>query len=206
MAVMPDLSFETRWRLEGKSVIAGLDEAGRGPLAGPVVAAAAILPHGFINFGIADSKLLPASKRDSIYDLILASGIIFAVGIINHRTIDKVNIYRASQLAMMKAVGRLPLEPDMLLIDGMRINDLGTDQEKVIKGDMKVMSIAAASIIAKVTRDRIMEKFDRIYPGYGLAKHKGYPTHDHIKALCKLGPCPIHRRTFGPVRDVFTEY
>jgi ribonuclease HII len=200
--VFPDLSFETRWRSNGKKIIAGLDEAGRGPLAGPVVAAAAILPEGFKNFGIADSKLLSAPARERIFELIINSDIIYSIGIINHLWIDKVNIYRASQLAMMKAVERLPFRPDLLLIDGMNIKDLAIEQEKVIKGDRKVLSIAAASILAKVTRDRIMERFDRIYEGYGLARHKGYPTAAHVAALKEKGITAIHRKTFGPVREI----
>jgi ribonuclease HII len=198
----PTFQYEQKFLDQGFALIAGVDEAGRGPLAGPVVAAAAILPEGFRNFGLRDSKLLSESMRDQLYSEILVSGILFGVGIVNHRVIDRINIYHATQLAMRKAISRLPIKPEVLLVDGMKISGVGMVQEKVVQGDRKVLSIAAASVIAKVTRDRIMRKFDLIYPGYGLAKHKGYPTKSHCECIGKMGLLPIHRRTFGPVLRV----
>lgn len=201
-AGFPTCLYERKYLAQGFKVIAGVDEAGRGPLAGPVVAAAAILPEGFRNFGLRDSKLLPEDVRDELYEKILESGILFGIGIVNHRVIDRINIYQATQLAMRKAISRLSRKPQVLLVDGMKLSGVGMVQEKVVKGDRKVLSIAAASVIAKVTRDRIMQKFDLIYPGYGLAKHKGYPTKSHCTCIRKNGLLPIHRKTYGPVLRV----
>ena len=201
----PTLIFENRYRKKGYHCVAGLDEAGRGPLAGPVVAAAAVLPRGFKNFGLKDSKLLPEKERERLFALILNSDIIFGIGIVNHKIIDKINIYQATQLAMKKAILRLVRKPDVLLVDGMKLNFTEISQERIVKGDRKVLSIAAASVVAKVTRDRIMQKFDLIYPGYGLEKHKGYPTKAHCLALKKLGITPIHRKTYGPVREIIAD-
>lgn len=196
---MPDLSYEDRYRHLG--TVAGIDEAGRGPLAGPVVAAAAVLPPGFINFGITDSKLLSEKKREEFYSRIMEEGIITAVGIVNHQVIDQINILQATHLAMRKALSRLPVDVHILLIDGLKLPGVKQKQEKVIKGDQKVLSISVASIVAKVTRDRIMKCFDEIYPGYGFASHKGYPTKSHREAIKKLGVTSVHRRTFGPVAE-----
>ncbi len=199
----PTLEYEKKYLLQGFCHIAGIDEAGRGPLAGPVVAVAAILPDDFENFGIRDSKMLSEKKRDELFDRILASKVLYGIGIVNHKKIDQINIFQATQLAMKKAIEKLPCKPDVLLVDGMKLRFTDTPQEKIIKGDQKVLSIAVASVIAKVTRDRIMQKFDLKYPGYGLARHKGYPTKSHCEAINTKGLLPIHRLTYGPVREVY---
>jgi len=196
---IPDFHFEESYILKGFSRIVGVDEAGRGPLAGPVVASAVWLPENLAKWGIKDSKLLTATKRDEIFDLLINSDADIGIGIVNHKKIDEINIYQAAKLAMIKAIKRLSIFPDCLLVDGMSLDNFSICYEKIIKGDRKVLSIAAASIVAKVTRDRIMERFDLLYPGYGFAKHKGYPTKFHIEQLTKLGVSPIHRRTFKPV-------
>jgi len=202
MGHWPNLTREKKYCTAGCCRIVGLDEAGRGPLAGPVVAAAAWLPAGFRNFGIKDSKLLSEAERERLFALFGKSGIVFSVAIVNHRDIDRINIYEASQLAMRKAVKRLPFEPDMLLVDGMKLKGVSTAQERIVKGDRKVLSIAAASIAAKVTRDRIMRRIHEALPQYGFAKHKGYPTAEHVRLLKKHGVSYFHRRTFGPVRKI----
>jgi ribonuclease HII len=195
----------------GLKLVAGVDEAGRGPLAGPVVAAVAVLkPEMAAEFStsgffdkLKDSKLLSAEKRDEFFDLIKESFFETAVGICDHATIDRVNIFQATFLAMKMAIGNLKTKPDYLLIDGkFPIPNLSLRQEAIINGDAIIFSIAAASVIAKVTRDRMMEKFHEQYPQYGFLNHKGYGTKVHLEALTKYGPCPIHRRSFGPVSDL----
>ena len=176
--------------------IAGVDEAGRGPLAGPVTAAAVILPHGFIPEGLDDSKKLNASKREKLYEIIVQNALDWKVVSIDHRTIDAMNILRATFLAMEKAVRGLTLLPEYVLIDGRDFPLSGIPGEAVIGGDGKSVSIAAASILAKVTRDRLMIAYDAQFPGYGFAAHKGYGTRAHREAIRSLGPCEIHRRSF----------
>jgi ribonuclease HII len=198
-SLLPSTEREERARADGCLVVAGVDEAGRGPLAGPVVAAAAILPDGFINFGIRDSKLVPEHEREMLYERMLSAGVLFGVGMVNHRDIDRLNIYKATQVAMAKAIARLPVKPEMILIDGMKLPGLDVPQEKIIHGDRIVLSIAAASIAAKVTRDRVMRRIEELCPGWGFGRHKGYPVPDHLRALDEKGLCPFHRRTFGPV-------
>lgn len=178
---------------------AGVDEAGRGPLAGPVVAAAVILPEEPALDGIDDSKKLSHLRRKEMLERITDTAISFAVGIVEPEKIDEINILRASLLAMETAVNNLDTRPDFLLIDGNRRTSLLIPQNTIIKGDSRCCSIAAASIIAKVTRDTIMEKYDDLYPEYNFKKHKGYPTTEHMEAIKKFGPCPIHRRTFRGV-------
>ena len=191
------LEFENDAFSRAYSIVAGVDEAGRGPLAGPVVASAVVLPSGCLIEHCDDSKKLTPQLRDDIFQRITSdSSIDYGIGIASHEDIDRINILRATMKAMTDAVMALKTKPDYVLIDGLSIPGLGIDNREIIKGDSKSLSIAAASIVAKVTRDRIMEEYDVEYPGYGFAKHKGYGTKDHQESLRKLGPCPIHRTTF----------
>jgi ribonuclease HII len=178
---------------------AGVDEAGRGPLAGPVVAAAVILPESFAIDGLDDSKKLSPLQRVKILELIIASAVDIAVGVVDHEAIDSINILRASLRAMEIAVNNLGRRPDFLLIDGNQRTSLLIPQETVIKGDSRCCSIAAASIVAKVRRDEIMNEYHELYPEYNFRSHKGYPTKEHLEAIRKHGPCPIHRRSFRGV-------
>ena len=178
------------------SLICGIDEAGRGPLAGPVVAGAVILPKDCRILGINDSKKLSAGKREELYQVIQETAVAAAVGIVSPARIDEINILQATYEAMRQAVEKLGKRPDLLLNDAVRIPGLDIPQVPIIKGDAKSQSIAAASIIAKVTRDRLMEEYDRIMPEYGFASNKGYGSAGHIEALKKYGPSLIHRRTF----------
>ncbi len=185
---------------EGASFIAGVDEVGRGPLAGPVVAAAVILPKDIEDLGFDDSKKLSASKREEIYRLIQEKAIAIGIGIVDADIIDLVNIYQASRLAMQQAVSELKIQPDYLLIDAMKI-DVNTPQIGIIKGDAKSISIAAASIVAKQVRDQMMQEFDELYPGYDFSNNAGYGTPKHLEGLNIKGICPIHRKTFAPIKD-----
>lgn len=185
---------------EGASFIAGVDEVGRGPLAGPVVAAAVILPKNIEDLGFDDSKKLSASKREDIYRLIQEKAIAIGIGIVDADIIDQVNIYQASRLAMQQAVSELKIQPDYLLIDAMKI-DVNTPQIGIIKGDAKSISIAAASIVAKQVRDQMMKEFDELYPGYDFSNNAGYGTPKHLEGLKVKGICPIHRKTFAPIKD-----
>ena len=181
---------------EGYEYICGIDEAGRGPLCGPVVAAAVILPkHGCIE-GVNDSKKISEKKREKLYDDIMKGAIAVGIGISDVDVIEKVNILNATKIAMKKAVESLSIKPDYVLIDGNQKIDIDILQETVVSGDAKSESIASASIIAKVTRDRMLRKFDEMYPEYGFAKHKGYGTKAHIEAIKKYGLTPIHRKSF----------
>ena len=183
-------------------LIAGIDEAGRGPLAGPVAAGACILPEDTDILYLNDSKKLSAKKRDALYDVIRREAFAFHVALVDAQRIDEINILQATYEAMRAAVNGLTtasgekVSPDVLVVDAVTIPELDIPQTGIIKGDAKCASIAAASILAKVTRDRLMEEYDRRYPEYGFAAHKGYGTKAHIEALRKYGPCPIHRRTF----------
>lgn len=185
---------------EGASFIAGVDEVGRGPLAGPVVAAAVILPKNIEDLGFDDSKKLSASKREEIYRLIQEKAIAIGIGIVDADIIDQANIYQASRLAMQQAVSELKIQPDYLLIDAMKI-DVNTPQIGIIKGDAKSISIAAASIVAKQVRDQMMQEFDELYPGYDFSNNAGYGTPKHLEGLKSKGICPIHRKTFAPIKD-----
>ena len=193
-------SFEEKARKKGFCAIAGIDEAGRGPLAGPVVSAAVILPDSFSVSGITDSKKLSPKKRDLFYKEITCRSI-WATGMADVREIDEMNILRAALLSMARAAANLNKQPDYLLIDGKFEIPYDLPQKAVVKGDCLSISIAAASVIAKVSRDRIMEKYDKKFPGYGFSKHKGYPTKAHKQAIAKLGPCPIHRQSFKGVKE-----
>jgi len=191
--------YEARAWKTGVSRLAGIDEAGRGPLAGPVVAAAVIIgPERRIK-GLADSKLLTAEQREALFHLISDRAVAVGVGIIDHATIDRINILQATRLAMTEALARLTVEPDFVITDFVALRDLGCPQRNLVDGDARCASVAAASIIAKVTRDRLMIEADRSFPEYGFARHKGYATPEHLAALDRWGPCPLHRRTFAGV-------
>ena len=181
---------------EGCSPICGVDEAGRGPLAGPVCAAAVILPRGLEIEGLNDSKKLSEKKRDELYDIIIENAVSYAIELVDNTVIDEINILNAAQLAMRKSIERLTPNPDLTLVDGNVARNFPCDAVTVVKGDAKSPNIAAASILAKVTRDRLCLEHDALYPEYGIAKHKGYPTAEHMDAVRKYGPSPIHRLTF----------
>ncbi len=181
---------------KGYSCVCGCDEAGRGPLAGPVFAAAVILPKGLIIDGLNDSKKLSAQKRDALYDEIKSQSLDYAIAHAEVYEIEAINILNASMLAMRRAIGKLKTRPDLALIDGNVARDFDITAIPVIKGDSKSASIAAASILAKVERDRFCLEMEKFYPGYGFAKHKGYATKEHKKAILTLGPCPVHRKSF----------
>ena len=187
---------------EGLHLIAGVDEAGRGPLAGDVVAAAVILPRDCTISGLADSKKLSPKQRDTLYPLIRQQAVAFAVARASVDEIDRLNILHASMLAMKRAVTALVMLPEFVYVDGNRCPDWQYPSQAVVKGDSKIASIAAASILAKVERDQEMRELDSRFPGYGLAQHKGYPTKAHLAALQRLGPCEIHRKSFSPVMEL----
>lgn len=196
------MQYENQARTAGYEYIAGIDEVGRGPLAGPVVTAAVILPEGIQLQGINDSKQLNEQEKDYWFDRIHNEALSVSTSVLSAEVIDKVNIYEATRLSMKEAVENLSVKPDVLLIDAMQI-DSSLPQKKIIKGDAKSISIAAASIIAKVTRDRLMTQYDEVYPGYGFAQNAGYGTKQHLEGLDKHGPSPIHRRSFKPVSNFF---
>lgn len=195
------LAYEKELYTQGIQLIAGVDEVGRGPLAGPVVAAAVILPKACKIPGLNDSKKIPKSKHKEIYEAVLQNAIAIGIGVKDNHVIDQVNIYEATKLAMMEAIGQLEPQPQHLLIDAMRL-DLPIPQTSIIKGDANSLSIAAASIVAKVTRDQMMEEFDCEYPGYDFTQNAGYGTANHLAGLHKLGVTPIHRRSFEPVKSM----
>lgn len=195
------LAYEKELYAQGIDLIAGVDEVGRGPLAGPVVAAAVILPKACKIPGLNDSKKIPKSKHKEIYEAVLQNAIAIGIGVKDNQVIDQVNIYEATKLAMMEAIGQLEPQPQHLLIDAMKL-DLPIPQTSIIKGDANSLSIAAASIVAKVTRDQMMEEFDREYPGYDFAQNAGYGTAKHLAGLDKLGVTPIHRRSFEPIKSM----
>jgi ribonuclease HII len=200
------------WKLEkaaakcGFQRIAGCDEVGRGPMFGPVVAAAAVLPLSCRLTGLNDSKQLCENKRNELDVVIRAKALAFSIVAIDVETIDRINIRKASLLAMRTAVEQLAVQPDYLLIDGCDTIDWACPQESVIHGDAMSYSIAAASVLAKVYRDRLLVELDTVYPGYGLAKHKGYCSREHLAALDRLGPTPLHRRNWSPVMQTMLEF
>ena len=199
---MVNSELENRLRAEGIHLVAGIDEAGRGPLAGPVVAAAVVFGEDPEMTGVDDSKKISATRRDRMFEMIMDRADTIGIGIVSPAMIDELNIYQATMRAMKLAVSDLSIQPGHLLIDGPRYNDSSIPYTAIIGGDATCFSIAAASIVAKVTRDRIMVGFDRQYPQYGFAKHKGYGTAEHFAAIRKFGPCGIHRRTFRmPVQE-----
>ena len=189
-------NFEESLRSAGYSVLCGIDEAGRGPLAGPVCAAACVLPDGLVLEGQNDSKKLSEKRREALYDRITAEALAWAVCLVDEKTIDEINILQATFRAMRGAVSKLSVSPDLCLVDGNRDPGLGLPTKTVVKGDATCASVAAASILAKVTRDRLMVELDARYPGYGFAIHKGYGTKAHYAAIDALGLSPIHRRSF----------
>ncbi|MES2272947.1 MAG: ribonuclease HII [Chlamydiota bacterium] len=196
------LIFEKKLKAEGFQRIAGVDEAGRGPLAGPVVAAACILPDGILFPNLNDSKQLTAAAREQLFAQITACpDLLFGIGIVDVETIDRINILQATFLAMQKAVAALNCTPDYLLIDGNQLPHFPYPMQGIVEGDALSLSIAAASVIAKVTRDRILEEYDLQWPQYGFKRHKGYATELHRQAILKWGPCPIHRRSFGSLKN-----
>jgi ribonuclease HII len=198
---LDNLSYEKAAYRTGFTYVAGIDEAGRGPLAGPVTAAAVILPVGLSIPGVNDSKKLSADKRERLYDVIMSQALSVGIGIVSPAEIDLINILQATRLAMLSAVRQLTPHPDCLLIDGITTIDSCIPQQTIKKGDSLSLTIAAASIIAKVTRDRYMIKMDIEYPGYGFAGHKGYGSAAHLEAIKNIGPSPIHRLTFGGVKE-----
>ena len=190
---------ETELHRQGYVNIAGVDEVGRGPLAGPVVAAAVVLPEDFDVLGIDDSKKLSEKRREELFDVILEKAVAWGIGMADHSTIDEINILQATKLAMKDAIADLSgkLEGiDYVIFDAVKISDLKLPQEAVIKGDSKILAVAAASIVAKVTRDRMMVAYAEEYPGYGFEKNKGYGTKQHYEGIARQGICPIHRKTF----------
>jgi ribonuclease HII len=199
-------TLEEAARGRGARRIAGVDEAGRGPLFGPVVAAAVILPKGCRLEGLTDSKKLPAKKRTELDAAIRAQAVCWAIAEVDAETIDRINIRRASLLAMRRAVKQLAQSPDYLLIDGRDTIDWDCEQRAVVHGDGTSFSIAAASVLAKVHRDRLLVKLDGEFPGYGLARHKGYGSPEHMAALERLGPTPLHRRSYRPVAQAALQF
>lgn len=196
------LSYENELYKKEIKYIAGVDEVGRGPLVGPVVTAAVILPQGYFNNLINDSKKLSEKRRNELYDIIMKDALAVSIGIKDNKVIDEVNIYEATKLAMYDAINNLSIKPEYVLIDAMKLQDLDVPSESIIKGDSKSESIAAASIVAKVTRDRMMYELDKQFPEYGFKNHKGYPTKAHLEAIKKYGVLDNYRFTFGPVRDL----
>lgn len=193
--------FEHQAKSRGYKLVAGIDEAGRGPLAGPVVAAAVILHPGQAIDGVNDSKKLTHKQRDQLFGMIMAQALSVGIGSASPETIDRINILQATRLAMLQAVESLTPAPEFLLIDGITTIDSRLPQQTIKQGDSRCASIAAASIIAKVTRDRLMLEYDQSYPAYGFAGHKGYGSSEHMAAIRNHGPCPIHRKTFRGVRE-----
>lgn len=199
---MDSREFDRKFIAQKGGPIAGIDEAGRGPLAGPVVAAACVLPEGHTILGLNDSKKLSPVQRSALFQkLTTTPGIVYAIGISDHHLIDQINILEATKRAMIDAVNALSFAPVYLLVDGLKLPYEKIPGEKVIKGDSLSESIGAASILAKVTRDHLMVEYDAMWPEYGFAKHKGYGTQSHRQAIQELGPCPIHRTTFEPVKS-----
>ncbi|MDW8742617.1 ribonuclease HII [Streptococcus suis] len=195
------LAYEKALYEIGLEFVAGIDEVGRGPLAGPVVAAAVILPKGCKIRHLNDSKKIPKAKHQAIYEEVMERAVAVGIGVMDNHIIDQVNIYEATKLAMLEALGKVDQQPQHLLIDAMTL-DTPIPQTSIIKGDANSLSIAAASIVAKVTRDQMMADYDRQFPGYGFAKNAGYGTAEHLQGLAKHGVTPIHRRTFEPIKSM----
>jgi len=201
----PNLDHEIELKSQGYELVAGIDEVGRGALAGPVVAGAVILPNSASLTWfelVRDSKELDHRKRETLFELIMEEALAVGIGIVPPQVIDSVNILKATKLAMMQAVDKLPKQPHFLIIDRVTLPQCPIPQRGITRGDKLCLSIACASVVAKVTRDRMMQEFDQTYPGYGFAHHKGYGTGEHISCLRKLGPSPIHRLYFGPIRNI----
>ncbi len=199
MSRPPDLRYERKLWAEGLNVVAGVDEVGVGPMAGPVVAAAVIFPPEVFIKGVHDSKQLTPEHREALFPLIRERAIAIGLGLAEVEEIDRRNIYHATMAAMIRAIEALDRKPNHVLVDGRRIPGILLPQTRIVGGDRKSFCIAAASIVAKVTRDRMMCDYDAVYPGYGFARHKGYCTAEHVAAVEQLGPSPIHRASFAPV-------
>ncbi|NOX20322.1 MAG: ribonuclease HII [Nitrospirae bacterium] len=198
-------AFDEQLRKTVGTLLAGVDEAGRGPLAGPVVAAAVVLPEGTLLDGLRDSKKLSETQREKLFDTIVSLAVDYGLGIVEPEEIDRLNIYRATQKAMVEAINKLKQPPDVIVVDAMRL-PIQTEQIVLTKAEDRSASVAAASVLAKVTRDRIMLRYHREYPDYGFDRHKGYPTREHMEILKRLGPTPIHRRSFSPVSSLKLPY
>ncbi len=198
------LRYENEAYQHGKTCVVGLDEAGRGPMAGPLVVGAVIFKKGYYREDINDSKKLSEKKREELFDIIIQDALAYQIEIIDVETVDKLNVYQASKKGMIDAIKHISIQPDFALSDAMPLGSV-IEHESIIKGDSASISIAAASILAKVTRDRIMKEYDYQYPEYGFAKHKGYPTKQHKEALKIHGVTPIHRKSFQPVKDILNE-
>lgn len=196
--------YETKARQMGYHFVAGIDEVGRGPLAGPVVSAAVILPENHYILGLNDSKKLTVNKRNQLYKQITDEAVAVGIGIISAKEIDEVNILQATKKSMLAALQNLQVQPDLLLIDAVQLDSIYPEWS-IVKGDMNSVSIAAASIIAKVTRDQLMTDYESQYPGYGFQEHKGYGTKRHLEAIRQFGPCPIHRTSFAPIKSLSEE-
>jgi ribonuclease HII len=198
--------YDESIRKDGLAVIAGVDEAGRGPLAGPVVASAVILPKGLKIDGIRDSKKIPEKEREELFWAVLLNAVDIGIGIVDSKEIDRINILKATKLAMHNAIMDLANKPDIILIDALNISSIRIKQLSIVKGDAKSASIAAASIIAKVVRDGMMFRYHFMYPQYDFDKHKGYATKAHIDKIREYGPCPIHRKSFQKVMDLILPF
>ena len=196
------LKYEKDLYEQGITLIAGVDEVGRGPLYGPVVTAAVILPVEYKLDGLTDSKKLTPKKRDKFFDVIMKDAVAIGIGIKSAKRIDEINIYEATKEAMYEAIDNLTIKPEHVLIDAMRLERLDVPSTSIIKGDAKSLSIAAASVIAKVTRDRMMEEEDKLHPEYEFAKHKGYPTKKHVENVIKYGVLEQYRRTYEPIKSI----
>ncbi|MEE8464996.1 MAG: ribonuclease HII [Dehalococcoidia bacterium] len=208
---MPDLSLESGLHRRGIQFVAGVDEAGRGPLAGPVVAAAVILPPDLTGAEpwlqyLDDSKKLSHARRERAVEIVQQHAVAVGVGMVGPEDIDAMGIGRAALAAMLRAVGQLPIEPGHLLLDYIYVRDCPFTYDTIVKGDNRSYSIAAASNVAKVARDKLMVEAGETYPGYNFARHKGYPTKAHVQSLRELGPCPIHRRSFAPVAQASMQF
>ncbi|MDP3065055.1 MAG: ribonuclease HII [Chloroflexota bacterium] len=206
----PDLAMERALLAEGYRCVAGIDEAGRGPLAGPVLVGAVVLPPDLDEACdwlrlVRDSKQLTPAQRERAFEAIQRNAVAAGAGTASPEEIDALGLTAAVRLALLRAVGALSMRPDFLLCDYMTLRRVDTPHRAVVKGDGRSRSIAAGSIVAKVTRDRLMREYDALYPGFGFARHKGYPTVEHLRALERLGPCPLHRRSFAPVRALLPE-
>ena len=199
LCLLDNLRYEKKYYKQGYTLIAGVDEVGRGPLVGPVVASAVILPKNYKLKGLTDSKKLSEKKREYFFDIIMKDAIAIGIGIIDNNTIDEINIYEATKKAMINAINNLSIQPEVILTDAMKLDTANT--EAIIKGDLKSISISAASVIAKVTRDRMMDDLDKKYPMYDFKNNKGYPTKKHIEAIEKYGILKEHRKTYAPIKD-----